>query len=582
MVGITFKKTGRERRPGAQQSQSPCSSQINAEVILRNHFSTSGVGREKGKGNSCATGVGEQVDKFDVEMEKWYFHEMKQKWMVRGDIDGFFGLFIDNLLQLLLIMTLVPLVCGIEVDFLMERVMPAAALSILGGNLFYAWQARRLAAATGRADVTALPYGINTVSLIAYIFLIMGPIYRETGDANLAWKTGVFACLLSAVMELAGAFLGDPLRRHTPRAALLASLAGIAITFISMGFVFQIFASPAVGLIPMLLILASYASRIKFPLGLPGGLIAVTIGVAIAWGLRWAGMGLEAPAVSHVAFGLYLPVPVVGEVVGFLLEPTGWKYLAVIFPMGLFNVIGSLQALESADAAGDHFPTKPSLAANAVGSFVAAMFGSMFPTTLYIGHPGWKAMGARSAYSSINGVVITLLCFAGAISSILLVIPIEATLGILLWLGVIITAQAFQEVPRSHALAVAVGLVPALGAWALFLIETSLRVAGTNLFQTASKFGNDLFIYGVIALNQGFILSSMILAAVMVHIIERNFKSAGLWLLSASVLSCFGLIHAFELTALGVQNKFGFLAAPEFTAGYALAGLAMFALKRFA
>jgi AGZA family xanthine/uracil permease-like MFS transporter len=61
---------------------------------------------------------------------------------------------------------------------------------------------------------------------------------------------GLFACLLNGLMEIAGAFVGDQVRRVTPRAGLLSSLAGIAITFIAMGFVFQIFASPAVALVP--------------------------------------------------------------------------------------------------------------------------------------------------------------------------------------------------------------------------------------------------------------------------------------------------------------------------------------------
>jgi len=131
-----------------------------------------------------------------------------------------------------------------------------------------------------------MPYGINTVSLFAYIVFIMAPVYRQTNDAGLAWKAGLFACFLSGVMESAGAFIGDSLRRHAPRAALLSSLAGIAITFIAMGFVFQIFASPALGLLPMLLILICYAGRIRLPLDLPAGFVAVVLGTVLAHLLR--------------------------------------------------------------------------------------------------------------------------------------------------------------------------------------------------------------------------------------------------------------------------------------------------------
>src|SRR5581483_7025950 len=103
-------------------------------------------------------------------------------WFVRGDVDGFFGLFIDNLLQLMLIHVLCRVVCGFPEELVTGRILPGAALSVLVGNLFYAWQARRLMQRTGRGDVTALPYGINTVSLLAFVFLIMAPVYQETKD----------------------------------------------------------------------------------------------------------------------------------------------------------------------------------------------------------------------------------------------------------------------------------------------------------------------------------------------------------------------------------------------------------------
>jgi AGZA family xanthine/uracil permease-like MFS transporter len=250
---------------------------------------------------------------------------MSKPRIVKGDIDGFFGLFVDNLLQLLLIITLCPVVCGFSPEFVATRVLPGAALSILFGNLFYAWQAWRLAERTGRDDVTAIPYGINTVSLVAYLFLIMGPVYRETGSADLAWKAGLFACLLSAIMEICGAFAGDMLRRNTPRAALLSTLAGIAITFIAMGFVFQIFAAPAIAIVPMMLILLAYAGRLRLPLSLPAGFVAVVLGVGIAWLLRAFGLRYFEPASGSAFFGLTLPHPAVADLVQYLSEPTGWK-----------------------------------------------------------------------------------------------------------------------------------------------------------------------------------------------------------------------------------------------------------------
>src|SRR6185295_11200508 len=94
------------------------------------------------------------------------------RWMVRGDIDGFFGLALDNLVQFLLIDALCRSVLGFPAELVYGRILPGAAISILVGNLFYAWQARELMRKTGRTDVCALPYGINTVSLFAHVFLV--------------------------------------------------------------------------------------------------------------------------------------------------------------------------------------------------------------------------------------------------------------------------------------------------------------------------------------------------------------------------------------------------------------------------
>jgi AGZA family xanthine/uracil permease-like MFS transporter len=502
-----------------------------------------------------------------------------EPWFVRGDLDGFFGLFIDNLLQLMLIGILCRLVCGFPAAVVTRTVLPGAAISILIGNLFYGWQARSLAVRTGRSDVTALPFGINTPSLVAYVFLIMGPVFRETGDWRMAWQAGLFATLLSGVMEAAGAFIGDWLRRHTPRAALLSTLAGIAITFIAMGFILQIFASPLIAVLPMMLILATYASRIRWPLSLPGGFVAVLIGVALAWLLRSLHLTTFTTPQEPYSFSVCLPRFMPHDAFALLLSPTGWKYLAVIVPMGLFNVIGSLQNLESAEAGGDRFDTRASLLTNGIGTIAAGFFGSPFPTTIYIGHPGWKAMGARSGYSILNGLVIALLCVFGGLTLVLKIVPIECTLGILLWIAIVITAQAFQEIPREHAPAVAVGLIPSFAAWVLLQIEAALRTAGSSLPAVWDKFGSDLYIKGVVSLSQGFILTSMVLSATMASVIDRKFRHAAIWMFSGSALSATGLIHAYRLANGGVENKFGWLAAPDFAAVYAMTGAVFLVLS---
>ena len=204
-------------------------------------------------------------------------------WFVRKDLDGFFGLMIDNLIQLILIVTLCRELVRLPDEYIFGKILPGAAISILVGNFFYAWQARRLARETGRDDITALPYGINTVSLFAFVFFIMLPIVQETKDPVWAWKVGLVACFLNGVIEIAAAFIAESVRRVTPRAALLSALAGIAITFIAMDFTFKIFAQPLVAMVPMAVIFVAYFSHQKLPLGLPGGMVAIAIGTALGW-----------------------------------------------------------------------------------------------------------------------------------------------------------------------------------------------------------------------------------------------------------------------------------------------------------
>ncbi len=146
-------------------------------------------------------------------------HRGRMRWFVRGDIDGFFGLAVDNLVQLLLIDTLCRHVLGFPDALLHGQVLPGAAVSLLLGNLYYAWQAREVARRTGRDDLCALPYGINTVSVFAHVFLVMLPAKLAATAAGaadpvrVAWQAGLVACLGSGLIELAGSFVAERLRR---------------------------------------------------------------------------------------------------------------------------------------------------------------------------------------------------------------------------------------------------------------------------------------------------------------------------------------------------------------------------------
>jgi AGZA family xanthine/uracil permease-like MFS transporter len=236
--------------------------------------------------------------------------------------------------------------------------------------------------------------------------------------------------------------------------------------------------------------------------------------------------------------------------------------------MGLFNVIGSVQNLESAEAAGDRYETVAPLAVNGLGSTLACLFGSCFPTTIYIGHPGWKGIGARTGYSLLNGVFFTVIALFGCVNLINKIVPMEAGIAIVLWIGVVIAAQAYQATPRSHAPAVVVGLFPAFASWGMNLLKRSYVGAGTTISVEAAKGVQINGFMGMAALESGFIFTSMILAAISVFLIERDFLKAMFWSLAAGVLSFFGVIHSCAFVGNETIQVYGWNIGGKFAFGY--------------
>lgn len=284
------------------------------------------------------------------------------RWFVRRDIDGLFGLALDNLIQILLIVTLYQGVLGFPAELVYGRILPGVALSLIVGNFYYAWVAKEQGKREQRDDITALPYGINTVSLFAYIFLVILPVKLAAISsgaspeqvAELAWQAGLVACFGSGLIEFFGAWFGEPLRRLVPRAALLSTLGGIAITFIAIGFLFRTFASPVVGLVPLGVILVTYFGQVRFKI--PGGLLAVLLGIALAWGtglVSWDGAKFAAVLQP---IKLYLPSLALGKL--WSSRSVLVEYFSIILPMGLFNLVGSLQNLESESLFKEHWQNR--------------------------------------------------------------------------------------------------------------------------------------------------------------------------------------------------------------------------------
>ena len=192
--------------------------------------------------------------------------------------------------------------------------------------------------------------------------------------------------------------------------------------------------------------------------------------------------------------------------------------------------------------------------ADGTGAIVGALLGSPFPPAVYIGHPGWKAVGGRIGYSLATGVVIGIVCFLGLTALLLAIIPLVAILPILLYIGLVIGAQAFQTTPSRHAPAIVLAILPNIAAWAQTLIDGALGAAGTSAEKLGmAKLGAVGVVYhGMALLGGGAVLAGLILGSIAVFIIDREFDRAALFAAAGAVLSYFGFIHG---TALGIGNS---------------------------
>ena len=506
------------------------------------------------------------------------------RWWVPGDLDGVLGLALDNLIQILLIVALCRGLLGYPNPLVFGTILPAVGLSLVAGNLAYAWQAFQLARREGRADRTALPYGINTVSLFAYVFLVMLPVKQLALSrglpleqaVQLSWRAGLLACLGSGLIETAGALVAPTIRRWLPRAALLATLAGIALGYIALGFLLRTYAQPLVGLSVLTVVLVGYFGAVRWPL--PAGLLAVLLGMALAWGTGLIRIDPALWRADVAQIGLHLPRLQFAALWHGRDQLLPW--LGVTVPMGLFNVVGSLQNLESAEAAGDAYPARSSMLINGAGTIAAALFGSCFPTTIYIGHPGWKAMGARLGYSWLNGLVMGLACLLGLFGVIAQLVPIEAGMAIVLYIALVIAAQAFQATPSRQAPAVALGLLPGLAAWGAGMLKAGLRAAGAG--SAAHPFGPwllaplqqaDVWASGAFALEQGVIVTAMLLAALLVYVIEVRLLAAAAIAATAAVLAWCGVIHGWQFAPADTVLRLGWGVGRPWAEGYAAMAL---------
>src|SRR5271155_5592348 len=200
-----------------------------------------------------------------------------------GDWNAYFGFGTNILVNLLVLTGLLRFVLKMPDDLVFGRILPATGLMMCLSTMYYAYLAYRLAKQTGRTGVCALPSGISVPHMFIVTFVVMLPIALATKNPIKGWEAGLTWVFVQSFVLMAGGFIGPFIRKVTPRAALLGTLAGVSLTFISMAPALQMFMTPVIGITCFAIILLSWFGGVKYG-KIPAGLVAIAAGTLIAWG----------------------------------------------------------------------------------------------------------------------------------------------------------------------------------------------------------------------------------------------------------------------------------------------------------
>jgi AGZA family xanthine/uracil permease-like MFS transporter len=470
---------------------------------------------------------------------------------VSADFNGFLGLLVDNLSVMAFLATALIGIFGFPADLVFTRMFPGTTLGILLGNLAYTVMARRLARRTGNRDTTAMPLGVDAPTTIGMALLVLGPAflsYKQAGmDEHAAaiatWQLGMASLVVMGMLKTMLSFFGAAVQRHVPRAGLLGSIAGIALVLMGFLPLVEIMKMPVVGFAGLGVVLYALVARGPMPWKLPGVLVAFLVGLMlyeVLGPLGWLGNGYRPPDAWHWRFAL--PSPSLQWVHGL---PLTVPYLSLLLPFGLLMVVGGINVTESARAAGDDYSTRDILLVEALATLLAGFCGGVAQTTPYIGQPAFRAMGARTGYTLLTGLVVGLGGIFGYLSNLVEILPLAVLAPILVFIAISITTQAFEATPIRHAAAVVFSFFPAIARMVAIKLGDPAYVDPahfTVLYNDFSRGNPELAVINV--LGNGFIITSMIWASFVVAMLERRTRQAAWIALLGGMLTLFGVIHS--------------------------------------
>lgn len=469
----------------------------------------------------------------------------KQKIWVKGDLNGYFGLFSNVLTNFLAAIGLL-ITIGMPNDMVAGTVIPGTAVAVGLGGLILAFQAKMLSNKTGNNEVTAMPYGLSVPHYFAVAFGVIAVVYGATKDWTVALATGMAWNLVQGIIMTIGAFIGVYIRKYIPRTAMLGALAGLSITYIAMNPFGEIYTTPYIGLTSFAICIAGWFAHKKLPFNIPAGAFAMMIGTILAWATGYMETGGVVAALQGV--GVVLPKGMFGLfAIGFAqMGP----FLAACIPLAIYDFLESLDNLESAAVSNENYNIPKAMLVPGLLTILGSCLGSPFPTIIYIGHPGWKATGARIGYSWLTGVSVLILGFSGLLNLVLNIIPLVSLLPILVYIGMVIMSQACEVTEKKYFPAIAASFLPLIAGFLKLKVTSAITATGGVLDYNALAL-NGVPLVGWETLSYGDILIGMLLGAMVYYIIDKNYIRSASYALIAALLSFVGIIHC---ASIGIGN----------------------------
>jgi AGZA family xanthine/uracil permease-like MFS transporter len=475
----------------------------------------------------------------------------RYRWATAGDINAFFGLMLDNIAALVLLVGLLAMQ-GVPAEFSLRYMIPGTAFGVLFGDLTYTLMAFRLARRTGRSDVTAMPLGLDTPATFGIVLFVLGPAFqtaRERGldvaaASHFTWQVGICTLLVSGLFKLVCALGAGWVRRLFPRAGLLGSLSAVALVLISFIPLLDILHDPIVGLVALSIVLTTLVARVDLPLRIPGALGALIVGSAIYYLMHWMHRSAGVESATAPLASVWFPTEWFGAMRGDWMSAMreSLAYLPVAIPFALATVVGGIDCSESAAAVGDDYNTGQVVAVEGLATLVAALCGGVVQTTPYIGHPAYKAMGGRAAYTLATALFVGGAGIVGYFSTIYAILPLAAVYPILVFIGLEITAQSFAATPQRHYPAVALACVPAMAYLIMIYVDQLLGESHTGLDSLSARFAQQITTLRL--LGGGFIITSLLWGSTLAALIDRRLATAAAFLALAGAASFFGVIHS--------------------------------------